>query len=58
MHHASDHFHGPREGGFAEYITMPERNLVTVPDDIALGVAALAEPIACGWLRCAKPKPF
>ena len=46
----------PREGGFSEYITMPERNLVTVPDDIALSVAALAEPIACGWHAVRKAK--
>ncbi len=39
----------PREGGFAELVAMPDRNLVTVPDDIALSKAALAEPIACGW---------
>ena len=37
----------PREGGFAEYITMPERNLVTIPDDIAprRGTGRTA----CGW---------
>lgn len=39
----------PREGAFAEYVCMPERNLVTVPDDVPLHKAALAEPIACGW---------
>lgn len=39
----------PREGAFAEYVTVPERNLVTVPDDVDLKAAALAEPIACGW---------
>ncbi|MEQ6203557.1 alcohol dehydrogenase catalytic domain-containing protein [Sulfitobacter sp. HNIBRBA2951] len=39
----------PREGAFAQYITMPERNLVTVPDDIPLAKAALAEPLAVSW---------
>ncbi|MCB1428818.1 MAG: alcohol dehydrogenase catalytic domain-containing protein [Nitratireductor sp.] len=39
----------PREGAFAEYVAMPERNLVTVPDHVSLQNAALAEPIACGW---------
>jgi len=39
----------PREGAFAQYLTMPERNLVTVPDHVSFDQAALAEPIACGW---------
>ena len=39
----------PREGAFAELLAMPERNLVPVPDGVALEAAALAEPIACGW---------
>ncbi len=39
----------PREGAFAQYVTMPERNLVPVPDDITLDQAALAEPIAVSW---------
>lgn len=39
----------PREGAFAQFVCMPERNLVTVPDTIAFSKAALAEPIACGW---------
>lgn len=39
----------PREGGFAEQLTMPERNLVALPDTISADQAALAEPIACGW---------
>ncbi|MFN3169825.1 MAG: alcohol dehydrogenase catalytic domain-containing protein [Hyphomicrobiales bacterium] len=39
----------PREGGFAEQLTMPERNLVALPDTISTDQAALAEPIACGW---------
>ena len=39
----------PREGAFAQFVCMPERNLVTVPDTIPVSKAALAEPIACGW---------
>ena len=39
----------PREGAFAEYVTMPEANLVIVPKGISFEKAALAEPIACGW---------
>lgn len=39
----------PREGAFAEYVCMPERNLIVVPDGVDLTKAALAEPIACGW---------
>lgn len=39
----------PRQGAFAEYVVMPERNLVPVPDGVDLKAAALAEPIACGW---------
>ncbi|WP_420412163.1 alcohol dehydrogenase catalytic domain-containing protein [Roseibium sp.] len=46
----------PREGGFAEYLTMPVSNLVAVPDHVTDAQAALAEPIACGWhgVRLAK----
>ena len=39
----------PREGGFAEFLSMPEGNLIAVPDDVELEKAALAEPLACGW---------
>ena len=39
----------PREGAFAQYVAMPERNLVAVPDGISLEQAALAEPIAVSW---------
>ena len=46
----------PREGAFAEFLAMPETNLVTVPDHASLDHAALAEPLACGWhaVRLAK----
>lgn len=39
----------PREGGFAELLAMPERNLLPVPDGVGPDAAALAEPLACGW---------
>jgi len=39
----------PREGAFADFVVMPERNLVTVPDEFSLAQAALAEPIAVSW---------
>ena len=39
----------PREGAFAERFSIPERNVVAVPDHITSDQAALAEPIACGW---------
>jgi len=39
----------PRQGAFAQYVSMPATNLVTVPSGVDLDKAALAEPIACGW---------
>ncbi len=39
----------PREGAFAQYIAMPDSNLVTVPDGVSLAHAALAEPLAVSW---------
>lgn len=39
----------PREGAFAQHLTMPEGNLVALPDHVTTDQAALAEPIACGW---------
>lgn len=39
----------PREGAFAERLTMPPGNLVAIPDGVPTEKAALAEPIACGW---------
>jgi threonine dehydrogenase-like Zn-dependent dehydrogenase len=39
----------PREGAFAQYVTMPESNLVEVPDGFDLERAALAEPVAVSW---------
>lgn len=39
----------PREGAFAEWLTIPETNLITVPDGISLEKACLAEPLAVSW---------
>jgi threonine dehydrogenase-like Zn-dependent dehydrogenase len=39
----------PREGAFADFVAIPRQNLVTVPDNVPLEHAALAEPLACGW---------
>ena len=39
----------PREGAFAQFVAMPETNLVTVPNDVPLSKAALAEPLAVSW---------
>ncbi len=39
----------PREGAFAQYIAMPGRNLIDVPDAVPLNIAALAEPLAVSW---------
>ncbi|MEX3014239.1 alcohol dehydrogenase catalytic domain-containing protein [Gymnodinialimonas hymeniacidonis] len=39
----------PREGAFAQYVAMPESNLIMVPDDVPLAKAALAEPLAVSW---------
>ena len=39
----------PRPGAFAQYVTIPERNLLTVPDGLSLSVAALSEPVAVSW---------
>ena len=39
----------PREGAFAQYVSMPDTNLITVPDHISMDKAALAEPLAVSW---------
>ncbi|MEM7074590.1 MAG: alcohol dehydrogenase catalytic domain-containing protein [Pseudomonadota bacterium] len=39
----------PREGAFAQFVSMPPRNLVEVPSDVSLDRAALAEPLAVSW---------
>jgi threonine dehydrogenase-like Zn-dependent dehydrogenase len=39
----------PRPGAFAEFVRIPERNVVAIPDDLPVAHAALAEPIAVSW---------
>ncbi len=39
----------PRAGAFADLVTIPERNVVAIPDDLPIEMAALAEPIAVAW---------
>lgn len=38
----------PRQGAFAELLRMPQRNLVSLPDDMSYIHAALTEPVATG----------
>ncbi len=39
----------PRPGAFAQFVTIPERNLLPVPDSLSLRDAALSEPVAVSW---------
>ena len=39
----------PREGAFAQFVSMPDSNLVEVPEDVPFAKAALAEPLAVSW---------
>lgn len=39
----------PRQGAFAQLVTMPSRNLVEVPKNVSFDDAALAEPLAVCW---------
>ena len=39
----------PREGTFAEMVSVPEVNLVGIPLDVPLEKAALTEPLAVSW---------
>lgn len=39
----------PRQGAFAEYVAVPERNLVPIPDGFDIEKAALAEPLAVSY---------
>jgi len=41
-----DYYGSRRDGGFAEYLSVKEWNLVAVPDNLDYDVAALAEPCA------------
>lgn len=41
------------DGGFAEYCLVPVGNIVKIPDNIPLNIAALTEPMAIGvhWVK-------
>ena len=39
----------PRPGAFAEFVSIPSKNLLEVPTFDFLKLAALTEPLACGW---------
>lgn len=39
----------PRPGAFAEFVRIPERNVVRIPDSMPIAHAALAEPVAVSW---------
>ncbi|HMO07991.1 MAG TPA: alcohol dehydrogenase catalytic domain-containing protein [Paracoccaceae bacterium] len=39
----------PRPGAFAGFVTIPERNVHTVPAGLTLDQAALCEPLAVSW---------
>lgn len=39
----------PRQGAFAGFVTIPERNLLPVPETLTPAQAALAEPMAVAW---------
>jgi L-iditol 2-dehydrogenase len=39
----------PRQGAFAEYLRIPERNLIELPPGMDPAIAALSEPVATAW---------
>ena len=39
----------PREGAFAQFVSIPSQNLIEVPDGVPLEKAALCEPLAVSW---------
>jgi threonine dehydrogenase-like Zn-dependent dehydrogenase len=39
----------PRPGAFAEFVTIPERNVIALPAGADFAKAALAEPVAVAW---------
>ncbi|MFQ9895802.1 MAG: alcohol dehydrogenase catalytic domain-containing protein [Lachnospira sp.] len=45
-----------RNGGFAEYVAVPERNLIELPENVSYEEAAMLEPmsVACHALRRVK----
>lgn len=41
-----DYLGSRRDGGFAEYVTVPERNLIELPGNVSFAAAAMLEPAA------------
>ncbi len=39
----------PREGAFAQFVSIPSQNLIEVPNGVPLEKAALCEPLAVSW---------
>lgn len=39
----------PRPGAFAQFVRIPERNVLAIPDSLPIEHASLAEPIAVAW---------
>ncbi len=39
----------PRQGAFAEQITIPEGNLIDIPESLDMDKAVVAEPLATAW---------
>ena len=39
----------PKDGGFGDYLTIPEKNTILLPQNIDVRYAALTEPLACSW---------
>jgi L-iditol 2-dehydrogenase len=46
MHY--DYIGSRRDGGFAEYVAVPERNLLELPDNVSFEAAAMLEPSCVG----------
>lgn len=45
-------------GGFSEYIIVPESMVYKITDSVSFEVAALAEPIACVWNGIVRSRPI
>lgn len=43
-----DYLGSRSDGGYAEYVAVPEWNLIELPDDISFETAAMLEPVAVG----------
>lgn len=41
-----DYYGSRRDGGFAEYVSIPQQNLIPVPDGVSMEAASMTEPAA------------